>query len=243
MSKPALIKIILVPALALLAAAVVRFGTASRRDALMRLPADRAGLERMAVAIPAGRYQTGSREPACRAVREVDIASARMWPTEVPGGWWRVFRGEGEGSDDDDRKPATRVSYDEAEAFCRWMSDRYGVAIRLPAIDEWEVAARAGRAGVTYSWGWEPRAVDGVVREVGDGAPNPWGLFQMSGNVAEWCRDDAADTATAPVAGGSWAERDVKRSRVSHDLRLSRGYRDADVGFRFVIEASPTENR
>lgn len=165
-----------------------------------------------------------------------------VWPHEVPRSWWRAFRDSATALQNDDRAlPAASLSLSDAQAFCRWFSDRYGVLARLPTVDEWEAAARAGKAGIPYPWGWgKPRG-----RAVWDaasaspvyaGEPNPWGLFNLSGNVAEWCEPLAGSSEQAPVMGGSWAERDQAYLRISHRLLLPVDYRDRDVGFRMVIE-------
>jgi formylglycine-generating enzyme required for sulfatase activity len=118
--------------------------------------------------------------------------------------------------------PVTCVSWNDAQAFCKWLSKKENAKIRLPTEAEWEYAARAG-SDSWYSWGNDPdgayehanvadaaleqqfagmtsyqRAVrldpdegDGVVftAQVGSFKPNPWGLYDMHGNVWEWCRD------------------------------------------------------
>ena len=128
------------------------------------------------------------------------------------------------------------VGFDEAEAYCRWLSQRLGRACRLPTADEWEYAARSGEEGAPYPWGWghpQGRAafdLDGPPR-VGLYPANAQGLYDMAGGVAEWC-SRPGDAGT--VRGGSWAERDPEQLTVYGGARLPRSYRDADVGFRIV---------
>jgi len=100
------------------------------------------------------------------------------------------------------------VSWHEAKAFCDWLSQKEGLAYRLPTEAEWEYACRAGTT-THYSTGdtlpqvfiknpdnsWYPNPVRGrgskevVPLHVGKTPPNPWGLYDMHGNVEEWCHD------------------------------------------------------
>ncbi len=201
-------------------------------------PESRDELMLRAIKIPAGTYLVGSREPGCYPPQEVSLKEFYIWPVEVPESWWVRFTGAPQPAATD--LPATSVSYLDAEAFCAWMSGQCGITVRLPTTDEWQVAARAGTPGVTYPWGWaDPvgRAVfdTGSVAAVGSSKPNPWGLYDMSGNIAEWCQAPAG-SETAPVMGGSWAERSKRMLRISHRMVLPTTYRDADTGFRIVIE-------
>lgn len=208
------------------------------RERWSALPGDRAEVLRTAVAVPAGMYDTGSREPGCYAPETVKLAAFRVWPVEVPAAWWQAFLGEP--PDDRKREPAAQLSYDDAQAFCAWFSERYDVHARLPTRTEWEVAARSGTPGVVYPWGWsspEGRAAWGTtgVSAVACFAPNPWGLYDLVGNVAEWVQTDPG-TSEAPVMGGSWAETDPRYQRISHRLVLPKTYRGRDVGFRIVLD-------
>ncbi len=243
MSKPAFMKIRFALFFATLALATMASDAAP--SALTQLPADAAALYRRAVLIPAGTWRTGSREEGCYPPETLTLAAFYLWPVETPVRWWQAFR---PGSFPDARpdEPVTGITHAEAEAFCTWLSARYGVTARLPDRTEWEAAARAGSNGVTYPWGWAlPPGLaifrDATLRRtaaapVGTMSPNPWGLYDMAGNVAEWCRPDH-DPAGIPVMGGSWAERDPRFLRISHHLRLPATYADRDVGFRIVIEA------
>lgn len=94
--------------------------------------------------------------------------------------------------------PVTMVSYEDALAFCAWLSKRDGKNYRLPTEAEWEYACRAGSPDVyhfpinsrdSYCWSlWNTKKTV-CPRPVGTRQPNPWGLFDMGGNAREWCLD------------------------------------------------------
>jgi formylglycine-generating enzyme required for sulfatase activity len=141
------------------------------------------------------------------------------------------------------RQPMAFVSYDDARAFCEWLSARTGRRVRLPTEREWEYAARGGVRGARFPWGWgNPRGracfdAGGPVR-VGSYRANGFGLHDLAGNVFEWCAlpESEEGAAEAPARGGSWAESDARTLRVFHRERFPRGYRDADMGFRVAVE-------
>ncbi|HEY3311306.1 MAG TPA: formylglycine-generating enzyme family protein [Anaerolineales bacterium] len=121
-----------------------------------------------------------------------------------------------------DKKPADRISWELAEDFCRRLSKNSGRAYRLPAEAEWEYACRAGTSGpfsfgetlttdlVNYvgehTYRSEPKGVyrHGSI-EVGSLPPNAFGLYEMHGNVWEWCADAWHENYDgAPADGSAW---------------------------------------
>lgn len=142
--------------------------------------------------------------------------------------------------------PMTEIAARDAEDYLAWLSARTGKRYRLPSEAEWQAAARAGTA-TAYPWGdaMEPgRAVcqgcdprfDHRPAPVATMAPNPWGLYDMSGNVWEWTRDCwDGDCARRVVRGGSWyfvPRQSRSDSRAPQDAR-EWSY---DIGFRAARE-------
>jgi len=161
--------------------------------------------------------------------------------------------------------PVVNVSFEDAVVFCEWLSKREGGRYRLPTDHEWSVAvgigdredakatpaSKHGKIAGVYPWGgeWPPTAKSGnyaadtVVGDrrrtspVGKYAPTADGLYDLGGNVLEWC-----DTGFRPgvkskvLRGGSWLA-DVSANLLSS----SRGYSEpengyANIGFRVVRE-------
>ena len=121
------------------------------------------------------------------------------------------------------RRPVIRVSWEDAEAYTRWLSQQTGQRYRLPSEAEWEYAARAGTATV-YSWGNEigrNRAnCNGCSSQwdsekaapVGSFSPNAWGLYDLHGNVGEWVQDCWNwNYEGAPESGPAWESGDCSR--------------------------------
>jgi formylglycine-generating enzyme required for sulfatase activity len=92
-----------------------------------------------------------------------------------------------------DDHPATLISWYDAMAFCHWLSVESGQEIRLPSEAEWEYACRAGTAGLfageLSAMGWSRHNSWGDPHPVARKQPNAWGLYDMHGNVWEWCLD------------------------------------------------------
>ena len=133
----------------------------------------------------------------------------------------RRRRGKNEalGSDDAQQHqyPVVNVSWDDAQAYCGWLNEVIGLEgnakYRLPSESEWEYACRAGTQTRRW-WGdqWDPTKANGG-NEYGKLSPvdyfgsNPWGLYDMIGNVWEWVDDSwHVDYGKAPVDGSSWRE-------------------------------------
>jgi len=165
-----------------------------------------------------------------------------------------------------DKRPVENVTWEDAANFCQLLSERTGRTVRLPTEAEWEYACRAGMTA-PFSTGATITAEqanfnaslpygDGPVGEnrarttdVGTFPPNPWGLYDMHGNVQEWCQDwygpyDAASTLdpSGPAGGeqrvlrgGSWRSPPDRVRSASRDASPPDG-KGRQIGFRFVVE-------
>lgn len=163
----------------------------------------------------------------------------------------------------DDNHPVIHVSWNDAVAYCRWLSVKTGKTYRLPTEAEWEYAAKGGINHDEYTYSgsndidavaWYGYNSGNTTHPVGQKMPNSLGLYDMTGNVHEWCNDwldksweDENYYKNSPRVnplgpekgeyrvrrGGSWYY--VKTfCRVSHrngDDPTDRGY---DIGFRVV---------
>jgi formylglycine-generating enzyme required for sulfatase activity len=204
------------------------------------------------VTVPGGSAVFGSREAGAPPPREGVVPSFWMSRTEITTAQFARFLNDtrtpfespqfvgapGHLSPRDPRDPVVFVSHAQAGAYARWLSGWLRVEVSLPTEDEWEYAARGGVHAAPYPWGWaEPAGraafrLDGL-RPVGSYPPNPYLLYDLGGNAAEWCAA-APDAPRAPVRGGSWSERSPRLLRVWNRVELPRDYRDADTGFRVI---------
>lgn len=208
------------------------------------------------VTVRGGRAVVGSREEGAPEPREVEVRSFWMARTEITTAQFAQFlndsgmpfespqfRGEaGRRIPLEPLEPVAFVSFELAEAYARWLSGWLAVEVALPTEVEWEYAARGGLFAAPYPWGWESpvgRAAFAAERAsaVGLFPPNGFGLFDMAGNVAEWCRPEPG-AERAVVRGGGWSERAEQLLRVWYRVEAAFEYRDADVGFRVIARPS-----
>ena len=187
------------------------------------------------VVIPAGRFTMGS--PSSEADRnanegpqhEVTIpAPFAVGQYEVMWAEWEACVADGgcEGSRTNDqgwgrgRRPVITVSWEDAQAYARWLSARTGETYRLPSEAEWEYAARAGTK-TRFSTGDDITTAQANFRgdtyleqtvPVGSYGANPFGLYDMHGNVWEWVEDCYRDSYSgAPTDGSSVTASDCSR--------------------------------
>ena len=159
--------------------------------------------------------------------------------------------------------PVIFVNRSDAWAYARWLSRKEGRVYRLPTVAEFEYAARAGNPKARYPWGdespegranYDPKGDRSFaewrryLKPVKSYAPNPWGLYDMAGNVWQMVdsypdpataqfkyRIEAPETEEGGIAGGSWA-RGEYYLRCGVRGGASAGIRHPDLGFRLVRE-------
>jgi formylglycine-generating enzyme required for sulfatase activity len=161
-------------------------------------------------------------------------------------------------------RPVERVSWLDAVAYCRKLTEREraagrlpeGHAFSLPTEAQWEYAYRAGTTGTypaePHALGWFSGNSGGTTHPVAQRKPNAWGFHDMAGNVLEWCLDWYGDypkgAATDPIGprhgyyriarGGSW-RMDVAVGRAAARSGGSAGRLDYTLGFRLALVPTP----
>ncbi len=143
--------------------------------------------------------------------------------------------------------PVANVTRAEAEAFCRLLSLTDGRRYRLPTVGEWELATRVNHSGeddegpqmaaiTTSGLGWNAENSGGQVHRTREKAASRLGLWDMNGNVAEWCEDDGTDRSWSVACGGAY-DLPVERCTNASRETVPSDVRRPDIGFRVVMEA------
>ena len=157
--------------------------------------------------------------------------------------------------------PAVCISWNDAVAFCKWLSKETGEHYRLPSEAEWEYACRAGSDSddAADEVGWYRDNSGGATHPVARKKPNAWGLYDMHGNAWEWCLDvwhcnyRGAPTNGSPwlkedylprtairrvLRGGAWCRLDFELS-TTYRYRGTADFRSDGTGFRIVRSEAP----
>ena len=236
------------------------------------------GLKLEMMMVPGGTYTMGSpesevgRSPAEGPQRQVMVPAFAMGKYEVTQAQWQAVMGTNPSHVKGDRLPVEGVSWDDTQEFCRRLNAGLGLSesegYRLPSEAEWEYAARAGTR-TPFAFGETintkvvnfdgsmpygnatPRQSRGRPIEVGGQAvANAWGLYDMHGNVAEWCLDpfnpvyfggQARESAETSSLGslryftrGGYAYSPAADCRSAARTWSLRTIGELDVGFRLV---------
>ena len=219
--------------------------------------------------IPAGTFWMGSPDDEKGRHEDEDYHSVTLskgfWLGETPvtQALYEVITGQNPSQFKGDELPVERVSWDDAQAFIKQMNSLHpDLKVRLPWEAEWEYACRAGTTTAfnvgneisldlaNYRGTWDDKD------QWGEGAKqattpvksypcNAWGLYDMHGNVWEWCKDiwiqhlynptiTSLKTHKYTLRGGSWhrSGRDVRSAVREHGLRYDRYSR---IGFRLAL--------
>jgi formylglycine-generating enzyme required for sulfatase activity len=223
--------------------------------------------------IPAGSFMMGSL--ASERGRDWDEGQHQVTITkpfrlgvyEVTQEQWQAVMGSNPSYFKGNKKPVKKVSWDDANEFCRKLSNLTGGTFRLPTEAEWEYACRAGtttafNTGETistdqanyngnYTYGNGRKGVDRErTTPVGSFKSNAWGLYDMHGNVWEWCSDWHGDYLKGSVSdpkgpgngrnrvlrGGSWYN-DPEYCRSAYRDGFAPGFRSLNYyGFRVALD-------
>jgi formylglycine-generating enzyme required for sulfatase activity len=149
----------------------------------------------------------------------VDLRHLSQWWKWTPSACWKNPAGPDSSLAGRENHPVVQVAYEDAQAYAAWAGQE------LPTEAQWELAARAGLDGATYTWGdapeqdgqklanywhgdfpWRPERGYGATAPVGSYPPNDFGLFDMAGNVWEWTTDWYRDRHVPANPGGGSIE-------------------------------------
>lgn len=142
---------------------------------------------------------------------EVDSGSFYICKYEVTQRLWSEVMGENPSEMQGDDLPVEQVSWDDCQAFLNKLNELTGQNYRLPTEKEWEYACKGGKHSNGYAYSgsndidevaWYDGNSEERTHPVGQKMPNELGLYDMSGNVWEWCQD--MHESTGMCRGGSW---------------------------------------
>ena len=190
-------------------------------------------------------------------VHEVTLKSFKMAKTEVTQAQWEAITGDKQGEFLNDNNPVEGVNWNDVQRFIDTLNKRTGKNYRLPTEAEWEYAARGGKQTKEYKYSgsnnveevaWYRNNNEYKTHFVGTKLPNELGIYDMSGNVWEWCSDWYGDYSassqtnpTGPASGtvricrgGSWIYNEGS-CRVAGRGSFAPTYRSNDLGFRLVL--------
>lgn len=155
-----------------------------------------------------------------------------MGETEVTQAAYKKLMGANPSAEKGASYPVENVTWAQAKAYCA------KVGGRLPTEEEWEFAARAGSEKSLYGYfdavSWNDQNSEGQTRPVKKTFKNPWGLYDMLGNVWEWTNSDYNESRKV-VRGGSFRS-SLKMVRVSRRGSLPPETAAEDTGFRCVLD-------
>ena len=229
-------------------------------DVQFRMMPVAGGTFRMGADEKQGSWAAADEKP----LHEVALSDYYIGQYPVTQGLWREVTGRNPGNNKaGDDYPVEYVSWKDCQEFIKKLNDRTGLAFRLPREAEWEYAARGGWQSRGFIYSGSDNADDVAWHEgnsslgfwkgrrthpVGQKKPNELGLYDMSGNVWEWCQDwygeYTAETQTDPAGpasgryrvfrgGSNW--RVARGCRVSARSCCGPGHRDGSIGLRLVL--------
>lgn len=161
------------------------------------------GIEYPMVYISGGSFLMGSEDPTTdaddeRPIHHVTLSSYFIGKYEVTQDLWEAVMESNPSRFKGSRKPVERVGWDDCQEFIRELNSLTGQNFRLPTEAQWEFAARGGTSSKGYKYsgsnyidsvGWYSGNGGRKTHEVGMKSPNELGIYDMSGNVGEWCSD------------------------------------------------------
>jgi formylglycine-generating enzyme required for sulfatase activity len=208
------------------------------------------------VKVEGGTFMMGNTELSDAIVHEVEISSFYMQKTEVTQELWVAVMGENPSKNKSENCPVESISWKEVQAFILKLNSLSGKKYRLPTEAEWEYAARGGNnsKGLKYAgsddadevaWNYHNSKI--IIHPVAQKKANELGLYDMSGNVSEWCQDwygnypqsvlknpkGAKSGKDRVVRGGSYNGYPTS-CNIAERNYWAPGLRGPDLGFRLV---------
>jgi len=211
------------------------------------------------ILIPAGTFVQGSNKTSrSQPPHHVTISKPfYLGKYQVTQAQWKMIMGDTPSRFKGDTRPVEQVSWNDCQEFIKNLNSREEVdTYRLPTEAEWEYACRGGTT-TRFCFGdeetmlsqhaWYGRSSGGETHPVGQKKANAWGLYDMHGNVWEWCQDRYGTYPWKAVAdprgassgsgrvgrGGSW-NGDAKFCASAYRSRFVPGYRYSSLGFRLA---------
>ena len=211
------------------------------------------------VLCPAGAFSMGSinGDGDEKPVRKVTLTKPfYIGKYEVTQAEWKKILGKSPSHFDGPNNPVEQVSWEDSQEFLKKLSVT-GTKFSLPTEAQWEYACRAGTT-TKFSSGnqdndlndhaWYSSNADRKTHPVGSKKPNPWGIYDMHGNLWEWCQDwygsYSAENVSDPVGpkaggyrvfrGGSWYN-SARNCRSANRGGYRPSYRNGDLGLRLAL--------
>ncbi len=196
-----------------------------------------------------------------KPVHQITLSDYYIGKTEVTQALWQAVMGSNPSGHQGDELPVTNVSWDDAQEFITRLNEITGEHFRLPTEAEWEFAARGGTMSQGYKYSgsnnindvaWYDNNSGNETHPVATKAPNELGIYDMSGNVYEWCQDWRGDyiytsaSQTNPIGPNSGSYRVYRGGsyfyyamfcRVSHRYSNTPASRIIDLGFRLALSS------
>jgi len=216
------------------------------------------------VDIPEGNFEMGSFEHTNeKPVHSVTLSAFKMSKYPITQKQFHAVIGNVSTREFDDF-PVEHIAWDKAVKFCEKLSKQFKQKIKLPSEAQWEYACRSGSTSKYYfgdnvhrldDYAWYSENSENKIHKVGIKKPNEWGVYDMYGNVWEWCEDvyknnynDVPNNGTAWTNGGSESITHVMRGGSakttsdrcysSYRRKFGRLVADEFNGFRIVVLSS-----
>ncbi|MEN9842238.1 MAG: hypothetical protein RLZZ612_67, partial [Pseudomonadota bacterium] len=219
------------------------------------------------VVLPAGSFDMGSDRDEEGPIHQVHVPSFALGMYPVTQQQWEAVMGHNPSFFKGVNCPVESITWFDAQAFIVKLNEQTGQTYRLPSEAEWEYACKAGTTGKWYfgedeallqDHAWYADNSDLRTHPVGQKQPNPFGLYDMLGNVGEWCQDvgmehyrdaptdgsaqaspPSGDTKKRIVRGGSWCQGATDLSSTKRGKEYTnvngRSYRNINLGLRLAM--------